>query len=123
MSRPLTAAEYELTRWLLEHGKPEATNFLPQLERAQGSDWKCTCGCASFNFEIDGHEAPPGVNVLSDFVFGEGENLCGIFAYESKGVLAGVEVCGYAVDAPKALPTPAELRSIENWDTKKNPLH
>jgi len=113
MSRLLTAAEYQLTKWLLEHGKPEAKNFLPQLERALVSDWTCPCGCASFNLEIDGDPTPIGVSVLSDFVFGEGEkNLCGIFVFASKGVLAEVEVCGYAVDAPKSLPTPEDLRPI-----------
>jgi len=112
VSRLLTAAEYQLTKWLFEHGKPEAKNFLPQLERALVSDWTCPCGCASFNLEIAGDPTPIGVTVLSDYVFGEDENLCGIFAFESNGILAGVEVCGYAVDAPKSLPTPEDLRPI-----------
>ena len=96
---------------MLEHGNPDAEPFLSQLERAQVTPWKCECGCASFNFQIEGHEpAPPGVHVLGDFLFGTEEDLCSIIIFSSQGILSGVEVFGYAVDAPKQLPEPQELR-------------
>ena len=47
--RPLTEQERSLVRWLLEHGNPDAAEFLPQLADA----WvvsRCGCGCASIDF-------------------------------------------------------------------------
>jgi len=101
-------------RWMLEHGTPEATAFLPQLELAQVTSKKCPCGCASINFQIQGHpEAPPGVHILGDFLVGEGECLSGAFIFECGGLLSGLEVYGLAGDAPKTLPTIEELRPFE----------
>jgi hypothetical protein len=115
MSRPLTSAEEQLVRWMLEHGKPEARAFLPQLELAQVTDWRCTCGCASINFSIQGNPKPSGgLHPLADFVFGSDEDLSGIFVYEQSGVLAGLEVYGLAGDAPKRLPSSDSLRPFEN---------
>jgi len=111
MNRPLSKAEYELARWMLEHGTPEAPNFLRQLEQAEVTAWRCLCGCASINFKIKGHpEAQPGVNILGDFVAGDDEKLSGVFIFESGGLLSGIEVYGLTGDAPTALPTMDELR-------------
>jgi hypothetical protein len=115
MSRPLTSAEKQLVRWMLEHGKPEARAFLSQLERAQVTDWRCTCGCASINFSVDGFPEPSGgLHQLADFVFGSDEDLNGIFVFEQSGVLAGLEVYGLAGDAPKTLPSSDSLRPFGN---------
>jgi len=93
MSRPLTTTEKELVRWMLEHGEPEAKNFLPQLEQAQVTPWRCSCGCASINFSIQGYPQPSGgIHPIADFLFGTEENLSGIFVFEQSGVLAGLEV-------------------------------
>ena len=111
MSRSLTSAEEQLVRWMLEHGKPEAMAFLPQLERAQVTDWRCACGCASINFAVEGFPQPSGgIHSLADFIFGGDDDLSGIFVYEQDGVLAGLEVYGLAGDAPKSLPSPESLR-------------
>jgi hypothetical protein len=118
-NRELTAAERRLVRWMLEHGTPEAVEFLPQLEVAEVTPWRCPCGCASINFQIRGKPAaPPGVHPLADFVFGEGDMLSGIFVYEKDGILSGLEVYGLAGDAPKALPDPEQLRPFPD-----RPLH
>jgi len=110
-NRALSDDERQLVRWMLEHGGPEAAAFLPQLDHAEVTPWKCPCGCASINFQIRGRpEAPPGVHVLADFNFGQDESPFGIFVYESGGILSGLEVVGYAGDAPRALPHPDELR-------------
>lgn len=111
--RPLTEQEQSLARWMLAHGIPEASGFLPQLERAQATSWRCPCGCASFNFKIAGlPSAPPGVHILADFVFGSDDDLKGIFLYESAGILSGVEVVGYGGDPPSVLPNIADLRPV-----------
>ena len=99
---------------MLEHGKPEAKDFLSQLELAEVTPWRCKCGCASFNFQIRGKpEAPNGVHPIGDFVFGEGETLNGIFIFENGGILSGIEVYGLSGDAPKTLPRPEELRPFD----------
>src|SRR5580693_5152312 len=113
MNRPMLIEEKNLVRWMLEHGKPEAKNFLSQLDKAEVTPWRCPCGCASINFLIPGHPAPSGgLHPLADFIFGNDENLSGIFVYEQNGVLAGLEVYGLAGDAPRLLPSSNSLRSF-----------
>jgi hypothetical protein len=110
-NRPLTEAERRLARWMLEQGTPEAKDFLPQLDLAEVTPWRCPCGCASINFKIKGRpEAPPGVHILADFVFGGSDDLCGVFLFESAGILKGLEVYGLAGDAPRSLPSVESLR-------------
>jgi hypothetical protein len=106
-NRPLTDAERALAKWMLENGNPDAEPFLLQLESAQVTPWRCPCGCASINFQIEGFPpAPPGVHILGDYVCGEVEAPAGAFIFESGGVLAGIEVYSLAVDAPSVLPEP-----------------
>ncbi len=113
-NRQLTDHERRLVHWMLEHGSPEAPAFLPQLEEAEVTPWKCECGCASINFQLCGRpEAPPGVHPIADFLFGDGDTLSGIFVYEQNGVLSGLEVYGCAGEAPKSLPQPEELRPYD----------
>lgn len=115
MNRPLSEAERVLARWMLENGTDEAQAFLPQLELAEVTPWKCPCGCASFNFQIKGQpEAPPGTHILGDFLVGEGDRLSGAFIFESGGLLSGLEVYGLAGDAPTVLPNPEDLRTFES---------
>lgn len=114
LNRQLTRHERHLVRWMLEHGSSDAAAFLHQLDQAEVTPWKCKCGCASINFQLRGcPEAPPGVHVLADFLFGEGDDLSGIFVFESDGILSGLEVYGLAGDAPKALPQPEQLRAFD----------
>jgi hypothetical protein len=110
-NRELTDHERRLVRWMLEHSSPEAPAFLPQLDLAEVTPWRCQCGCASINFQIRGKPAaPPGVHPIAHFVFGGEESLSGIFVYEKDGILSGLEVYGLPGDAPKSLPEPEELR-------------
>jgi hypothetical protein len=113
--RPLTDEERNLARWMLEHGGPTAQTFLGQLDRSTATNWRCGCGCASYNLLVAGlPPAPPGVEVLSDFVFGADDDLKGIFIYEKGGILSGVELVGYGGDAPATLPSISELRPARN---------
>jgi hypothetical protein len=118
-NRPLTDAERHLARWLLEHGTSDAPTFLRQLDDAEVTAWRCECGCASINFQITGRAiAPPGVHILSDYVFDAEEDLSGIFIFESGGLLSGLEVYGLAGNAPKCLPAPEQLRPFEQGHSK-----
>jgi hypothetical protein len=115
MTRKLTEKEYNLAKWLLEHGNDDAHHYIDQLENAEATEWKCKCGCASFNFKIKNKpEAEPGVHILSDYLFGDDATLAGVFIFSSKGVLSGLEVYGLTVDAPSVLPEPYELHPFES---------
>src|ERR1035437_2707824 len=119
MDRPLTPDETQLIRWMLEHGKPEAQAFLPQLETAKATPWRCPCGCASINLSIDGLPEPSGgLHILADFVFGTDADLSGIFVFEKSGTLAGLEVYGLATEAPKILPFLDALRPFADEANK-----
>ena len=108
--RPLSKAEYDLARWMLENGESGGRAFLSQLDRARVVS-RCPCGCASVDFEVEGRSPPSGgLRILGDFVFGGDSDLAGAFVFERNGVLAGVEVYGLAGDAPKTLPSPSALR-------------
>jgi hypothetical protein len=110
-NRELTSEERHLIRWMLEHGEPDAPQFLAQFEQAQVLPTLCPCGCASIDFSIDGQPKPGGpLRPIADFLFGSDTDLSGIFVFEQAGVLAGLEVYGLAGDAPKTLPTPDTLR-------------
>ena len=113
--RKLSKKEYDLSRWLLENGSEEAKKYLGQLKLAAATDWKCECGCASFNYKVEGlPEAKPGVEILSDYLFGGEKSLAGVFVFSSGGVLSGLEVYGLAIDAPSELPRITDLRPMES---------
>src|ERR1019366_6398904 len=102
---------------MLEHGTMEGRAFLPQLEKARVTPFRCPCGCASISLSIDGLPEPSGgMHVLADFVFGADEELSGIFTFDQGGVLAGVEVYGLTGAAPKTLPSPNSLRPLSDED-------
>jgi hypothetical protein len=95
---------------MLEHGTPAASSFLPQLEVAKVTSWRCECGCASIRLTITGRPiANNGVYLLADFVMADNEQA-GIFIYQLHGVLSGIEMYSTA-GSLKALPTPEKLRS------------
>ena len=119
--RPLTKDEHALARWMLEHGGPEARDYLSQLDMAAASNWRCECGCASFNFKIPGRPSPaPGVHVLGDYTFGDQDHMSGIFVYSSEGTLSGVEVYGLSGPAPAVLPHPTDLRGADSPRNEAN---
>ena len=114
MARSLTFPEKELIRWMLEHGHPEASAFLPQIKQLSATDWRCPCGCASINLSVVGApEQRGGLHIIADFLFGNEIDLSGIFVYEKQGFLAGLEVYGLAGGVPKVLPQPDALRPFE----------
>lgn len=112
--RPMSAAERELTQWMLKNrSAPDAERYLTQLDRAHVVS-RCRCGCASLNFAVSGEPEPTGgLRILGDYVFGEKKTLSGAFVFEKNGVLAGLEVYGLAGDAPQTLPRSAELRPFD----------
>jgi len=102
--RDLSAQERHLVEGMLIRGSPDSVRYLEQLARIHVVS-NCTCGCASINFALVGCAPPAGpMRVIADFLYGDDSSLCGAFQFEQDGVLAGLEVYGLAVQAPKALP-------------------
>lgn len=114
--RPLTQAEAALVKWLLEHGTDEARALLPQLDRARVVS-RCSCGCASVDFSIDGKVAPSksGISVVSDYRWDSPEgHLFGVFAFAREGLLSGIDL--WSMDGratASTLPDPDQLRPID----------
>ena len=104
----MTEEERALLQWMLrESGE---LNFLEQLAKARVVSG-CDCGCASINLQVDGYPTPTGgLRVIGDFLYGDESTLQGAFVFEQAGVLAGLEVYGLAIDAPRHLPSPTVLR-------------
>jgi hypothetical protein len=68
--RELSAEEYRLTRWILEHGVREAERFLEQPEQTRVVA-RCGCGCASVDFGVAGESAFTGASyTFGDFLCG-----------------------------------------------------
>ena len=113
--RPLSPEEEALTRWLLEHGEPEATGYLADLAAARVVA-RCGCGCASVDFTVAGQRPPPrsGLRVLADYEWDDPEGrLAGVFAFAHAGQLAGLEVWAADPDADVTrLPRPEALRPL-----------
>ena len=114
--RPLTQAERDLVKWLLEHGNAEARALLPQVERARVVA-RCSCGCASVDFAVDGKRASPksGMSVVSDYRWDSPEGyLFGVFAFAREGQLSGIDL--WSIDGratARELPKPDRLRPID----------
>ncbi len=92
--RPLSAAETQLIRWLLEHGHVAAQSYLPQLDHARVVS-RCYCGCVSIDFAID-EVVPPtgdGMGILADYEWRDDNGaMFGVFVFERAGLLAGLDI-------------------------------
>jgi hypothetical protein len=115
-NRPLTQEEAALVKWLLEHGTDEARALLPQLDRARVVS-RCSCGCTSVDFSIDGKVTSPksGMSVVSDYRWNSPEGyLFGVFAYAREGLLSGIDL--WSIDGratASRLPDTNQLRPID----------
>ena len=110
--RELFPHEHDLVEWMLKHGAGEPERFLDHLAVARVVS-RCSCGCASIDLAVPGRRLPDGgLRIIGDFLFGDEASLCGAFVFERDGILAGLEVYGLAVDAPRVLPQPADLRAF-----------
>lgn len=93
---------------MLKHGVPEAKKFLPQLELAEVTPWRCQCGCATIKFQIKGKKpkVPPSTHVLAHFQFDSqddwGRHQAGIMIFADGGILSSLEVYGLR-HAPNSL--------------------
>ena len=114
--RPLTAAERELTAWMLRNGQHSTEDLIEQLSLASVSN-VCECGCASFDLQVQGYQrcTEPGISVVADFLWNDDEgHEMGIFVFTKGGLLAGVEVSDYTGGGnSSSLPVPSDLRPTD----------
>ena len=112
-NRELTSEEMRLLRWMLEHGSAESAKLVDQIALLRVIS-RCPCGCASIDFSFNGDEPVDGqMRVIADFLYGDASSLCGAFVFEKQGIVAGLEVYGLAVEHPRSLPEPSDLRPFE----------
>ena len=115
VDRALTTQEKELAIWMLNHGKDEATRFLPHLENARVIS-ECGCGCGSIDFSINGGpKQVGGLGVVAEFQFGEGVNECLVFIFQKNGLLAGIEFVWMYDEADIRLPKVEELVPTQDF--------
>jgi hypothetical protein len=114
--RPLTIAEHAFVRWLLEQGTDEGRNLLPQLARARVVA-RCSCGCASVDFSIDGQiaSAKSGMSIVSDYRWQDADGRAfGVFAFAREGLLSGIDL--WSIDGRATagtLPNVSQLRPMD----------
>jgi len=110
-NRDLTTREMKLLRWLLENGNQEAQKHLGALNTVKVVS-RCGCGCPSINFTDDWGG---GITILADYQFNDPDGgLAGVFAFEYKDRLAGIDV--WSIDGvanPREVPDPEVLRPLE----------
>jgi len=120
--RPLTVEERDLLVWLLEHGGPEARNFLPQLEVIQARP-SCGCGCPSIEFivPIDAPYIHLTDGISGHFAGRSADRDVGLILFAGSGVLSELEVFTFGgIDHPFGLPNIETLR-VTNSDSAPGP--
>jgi hypothetical protein len=105
LDRPLAYEEADLLRWLLAHGFRDAGEFLPQVERLTVIG-KCSCGCPTIYFAIDGVPVKRrGEQLISDHL-AEVEGMpVGVMVFQTGGSISSLEVYSLpGSDKPFGLP-------------------
>ncbi|MGA7244161.1 MAG: hypothetical protein WBX19_13305 [Terracidiphilus sp.] len=128
--RPLSKEEFELLRWMFEHGSEDLRTFEPQLAGIVAARW-CDCGCPSIRLEVA--EGAPlgrdiGERIIGDF---EGKTprgeLVGVLLFQRGGKLELLEVYSWDAQLPRdnssewALPTIDSMVSLVWEPSPHNP--
>ncbi len=90
--RPLTPHERDLVRWLLEHSHLDVSHLLTQIDRLNVFE-KCSCGCPTVYFALDGVPvARKGEQLISDWLAEVDGNSVGVMLFESGNRISSLEV-------------------------------
>ena len=111
IKRPLTDHECELIVWLLEHGFDGSSSLLPQVERLTVAS-RCTCGCPTVDFALDGEPVNrKGEQLISDWLAEVDGELVGVMLFQTNGQISTLEVYSCAgSDKPFGLPLIESIR-------------
>lgn len=112
--RPLTEHERELVAWLIGHGtSQEQQQLSAQLPRLSVRE-RCTCGCPTVYFALDGVPVPrKGERLISDHLASVNGMDVGIMLFETDGLLSSLEVYSCpGTDEQFGLPQVASIRPL-----------
>lgn len=115
LQRPLTQQERDLIVWLIEHGTyADKAELHAQVARLTVSE-RCTCGCPTIYFALDGNSVPnKGERLVSDHVATVEGMEVGVMLFETDGRIGSLEVCSCGgADRPFGLPEISAIRTIE----------
>lgn len=112
--RPLTDHERELLVWLIDHGTyKERPQLHAQIQRLSVRE-RCTCGCPTVYFALDGTPVPrKGECLVSDHLAVVNGMDVGVMLFETAGELSSLEVYSCpGTDEPFGLPEVASIRVV-----------
>jgi hypothetical protein len=123
INRSLTKHERDLILWLLDHPE-EGQHDIPQLRSrvdALTVVRKCTCGCPTVYFALEGVPVPrKGEHLISDYLATVDGEEVGIMLFQSGGRLSSLEVHSAAgTDKPFELPAIENLYSWEELSKRR----
>ena len=113
VNRELSEDERALLLWLLGHGSPQASAFVPQISQTRVIGL-CPCGCPSIDLSIDGKPRTTGVSqILADYKAQTPEGVqIGIILHAREGKLSELELYTFADENTKfSLPPISTLKA------------
>jgi hypothetical protein len=111
VQRPLTEQECDLVRWLIEHSHLDSSRLLSQIERLSVAE-KCSCGCPTVYFALDGVPVTrKGEQLISDWRAEVDGNGVGVMLFQTDDGVSSLEVYSIAgTDKPFGLPAIGSIR-------------
>jgi hypothetical protein len=92
LKRPLTQEERNLVIWLLQHSHIDASFLLPQVDHLNVAS-KCTCGCPTIDFGLDGFPVERrGEGLVSDWLAEIDGELVGVMLFQSNDRISSLEI-------------------------------
>lgn len=109
--RSLTERERELIVWLIDHGDYEDRQSLQAQTARLSVRERCTCGCPTVYFALDGTPVPrKGERLVSDYLATVDGMEVGVMLFETNGHLSSLEVYSCpGTDQPFGLPEVASI--------------
>ena len=104
LDRPASQQERKIVRWLLEHGDPKYLPLASQIDALRVVS-KCTCGCPTVHFALEGDPSVQGTHLICDCGATVDDQEVGVLLFACEGKLSMLEVYSYADnDKPFGLP-------------------
>jgi hypothetical protein len=105
LNRPLTQHERDLVRWLIDHSHKDASSLLQQIDRLSVAT-RCTCGCPTIDFALDGEPiATKGKQLISDWLADVEGMPVGVMLWQTNDRISTLEVYSLpGTNSPFGLP-------------------
>lgn len=111
LKRQLTQEERELVTWLVEHSRIDATRLLPQIDRLSVAG-RCTCGCPTVDFALDGVPVErKGEQLISDWLAEVDGEPVGVMLFQTNDRISTLDVYSLAgIETAFGLPRIASIK-------------